>query len=410
MSQWAEGRAEVFGKGSIVWYHEGEPVHGQILRAPWRFLTLNFIAPALPPPPDDRRVQRASPATLRLGRRLLTLWRNQSLPPLERQVRCHRALLELLLEVLPRARSRAALPPQAKLWWRIEKQLRGQLEKPVTLADIQRLSGFSPRTVARACQAATNLSPLKRLREIRLGFARGLVQHSDLPITEIAYRLGYARPQEFSRDYNRRFATTPRADRRRPPAYRRLVRPSPAYSAPSANCGSTATGRRCYSGAKPILAARRTSGKIRAQAVAEHQPANKNRMTSGLSTFAARLRESIRSGFQTENFGALALELFALQFANNAPYRKICEARQRHAADRESLDANSRRADGGVQGTGTRPACRRRSGRRFFIPAARRSNGPAGIFTTRNRWRFTRRRSGRGSRRIFDLRWAIYDC
>jgi hypothetical protein len=61
--------------------------------------------------------------------------------------------------------------------------------------------------------------------------------------------------------------------------------------------------------------------------VAEHQPANKNRMTSGLSTFAARWRESIRSGFRTENFGALALELFALQFASNAPYRKICEAR-----------------------------------------------------------------------------------
>ena len=50
-------------------------------------------------------------------------------------------------------------------------------------------------------------------------------------------------------------------------------------------------------------------------------------MTSALSTFAARLRESIRSGFQTESFGALALELFALQFASNAPYRKICAAR-----------------------------------------------------------------------------------
>ena len=50
-------------------------------------------------------------------------------------------------------------------------------------------------------------------------------------------------------------------------------------------------------------------------------------MTSELSSFAARVRESIRSGFPAENFGALALELFALQFAGNAPYRKICEAR-----------------------------------------------------------------------------------
>ena len=51
-------------------------------------------------------------------------------------------------------------------------------------------------------------------------------------------------------------------------------------------------------------------------------------MTLGLSNFAARLRESIRSGFRTENFGGLALELFALQFANNSAYRTICEARR----------------------------------------------------------------------------------
>ncbi len=50
-------------------------------------------------------------------------------------------------------------------------------------------------------------------------------------------------------------------------------------------------------------------------------------MNTELSSFAARLRESIRSGFQDENFAALARELFALQFRHNAAYRKICEAR-----------------------------------------------------------------------------------
>jgi len=52
-------------------------------------------------------------------------------------------------------------------------------------------------------------------------------------------------------------------------------------------------------------------------------------MTSELSNFAARLRESIRSGFQGEDFDALALELFGLQFENNFAYRRICEARGR---------------------------------------------------------------------------------
>ena len=65
-------------------------------------------------------------------------------------------------------------------------------------------------------------------------------------------------------------------------------------------------------------------------------------MNKELSSFAARLREAIHGGAvlprtrgdgraatrpYQEDFDALALELFALQFANNAAYRKICEAR-----------------------------------------------------------------------------------
>jgi hypothetical protein len=76
-------------------------------------------------------------------------------------------------------------------------------------------------------------------------------------------------------------------------------------------------------------------------AVAENQPTNKNRMTTELSNFAARLREAIqgrdaalrrpvgaaRQPCQEPEFDPLALELFALQFKHNAAYRKICEAR-----------------------------------------------------------------------------------
>jgi hypothetical protein len=85
--------------------------------------------------------------------------------------------------------------------------------------------------------------------------------------------------------------------------------------------------------------------------VAENQPANKNRMTTELSNFAARLRKRIplfsdgaaevtrltlhnrqlseppHVGCYENEFNVLALELFALQFKHNATYRKICEAR-----------------------------------------------------------------------------------
>ncbi len=223
--QWAEGRPEVFGPGVVVWYHENEPVHGEILRAPWRFITINFLAPALPPPPDDRRVLRPNRLAQGLARKLLTLWRDGDLPPLKRQLACHRVLIELLQHLLPPAGFATAAQPAAKLWWRIEKQLRARLEDTRTLADLQRLSGLSLRTLNRACQAATDQPPMRRIRSLRLGYACALVQHSDLPITEIAFRVGFARPQEFSREYHRHFGITPRDHRRRPPDYRRLERP-----------------------------------------------------------------------------------------------------------------------------------------------------------------------------------------
>ena len=54
-------------------------------------------------------------------------------------------------------------------------------------------------------------------------------------------------------------------------------------------------------------------------------------MTSDLTTFAARLRGLIsyqQSAISDAQFAALALELFALQFAANPAYQKICVARR----------------------------------------------------------------------------------
>src|SRR5689334_12771685 len=51
-------------------------------------------------------------------------------------------------------------------------------------------------------------------------------------------------------------------------------------------------------------------------------------MIPELSDFAARVREFIRRpAVSPREFDALALELFALQFAHNSAYQKICTAR-----------------------------------------------------------------------------------
>jgi len=50
-------------------------------------------------------------------------------------------------------------------------------------------------------------------------------------------------------------------------------------------------------------------------------------MSKELSSFAARLRGAIPTGFPDAGFEALALELFGLQFKYNPAYQKICAAR-----------------------------------------------------------------------------------
>jgi len=98
------------------------------------------------------------------------------------------------------------------------------LDESIDLDAIARLAGMSTRTTNRACKAATGMSPVQRLRELRMTHARGLLQHTDLPVTEVAFRIGYARVQEFPRDFKKRYGHTPREARNAESDYQGLRR------------------------------------------------------------------------------------------------------------------------------------------------------------------------------------------
>lgn len=223
VKQWAGGRPERFRGGDVVWYHEAEPVEGEILHAPWRFITISFVAPGLAPPPDGQRVLRSGPRTIPLARQLLEIWRNRQRSALERSLLGTARLADLLLDLAPLAELQspgAIYPANAReRWWRTERLLRLHLDAAIDLAEIARLAGMSARTTNRACKAATGMTPVRRLRELRMTHARGLLQHTDLPVTEVAFRVGYARVQEFSRDFKKRYGQTPRQARNAEPDY-----------------------------------------------------------------------------------------------------------------------------------------------------------------------------------------------
>ena len=226
------GRIYELGPGDAVWYYEDEPVSGEVLQTPWRFFTVNFVAPSLSPPPFEDRVKRVTEAALEAFAQLLAAWRNTSVGATVRQMRVTSRLLELLELLLPRAGQSFVINPAARLWWDLESQLRKDLRQPIDLALLQKMSRRSMRTIVRACHEALGVPPMHRVKQIRMSMGRGLVLHSDLRFSEIAARIGYPRVQEFSRDYHRHFGLTPSEDRKQGPDYQR-IRARTTHSAPS---------------------------------------------------------------------------------------------------------------------------------------------------------------------------------
>lgn len=88
------------------------------------------------------------------------------------------------------------------------------IEQPLDRATMARLAGVSPRHLDRLFQEHRHSGFLETYREIRLRYARRLLQQSPLSISEVAYATGFSSPAHFSNAFKRLFAETPGSLRR----------------------------------------------------------------------------------------------------------------------------------------------------------------------------------------------------
>lgn len=93
----------------------------------------------------------------------------------------------------------------------LQDHLQENLAEPHNLDSLARQLGLAPRSLSRRFQQATGRSPMAWLRERRLREARSLLQHSDLPITEIGWRCGYSTASRFSQAFRADQGMGPRA-------------------------------------------------------------------------------------------------------------------------------------------------------------------------------------------------------
>lgn len=211
VEQRCNGLQQQLSPGTVVWYHEDEWVEGRIIKAPWVYYSVNFSAPTLAPPDFEARLLPKHQKTLPIFRDMLKAW--QLPPSRERDYRCQARLLDLLSEIGSPMNPHPPVTPHGRLWWEVETWARHRIDHAVTLSDLCAQFHRSANTLTRASVAAVGLPPMKRLKQIRLSLARGLVHRSELNMTEIAQRIGYHRVHEFSRDFRKAHGCSPTAAR-----------------------------------------------------------------------------------------------------------------------------------------------------------------------------------------------------
>jgi AraC family transcriptional regulator, transcriptional activator FtrA len=99
-----------------------------------------------------------------------------------------------------------------------------RLDQQLTLADLAREAGASPRTLARRFHAALGTTPLQWLLAQRIRLAQELLESTDHPIDKIAERSGFGSPGNLRRQFTRAVGKSPQR-------YRRTFRASAAGGA-----------------------------------------------------------------------------------------------------------------------------------------------------------------------------------
>jgi transcriptional regulator GlxA family with amidase domain len=89
-----------------------------------------------------------------------------------------------------------------------------RLAEPLDVAAMARHAGVSPRTFARRFREETGTTPLQWLLSQRVLEARRLLEGSDLPVEDVAWRSGFGTAASLRDHFRRATATTPSAYRR----------------------------------------------------------------------------------------------------------------------------------------------------------------------------------------------------
>jgi AraC-like DNA-binding protein len=90
--------------------------------------------------------------------------------------------------------------------------IRDDIRSPIAIPDLARRVGMSASSFHKHFKTITSTTPLQYQKELRLLEARRLLKTGGASVTTAAYDVGYESPNQFSREYARKFGVPPSRD------------------------------------------------------------------------------------------------------------------------------------------------------------------------------------------------------
>jgi len=127
---------------------------------------------------------------------------------------CYGLVFQILgrLERSSASSSGAAIPADARRDPGLVQALRyieSRYAEPITLDDLARHSGYASATLSRKFRQGVGMPPIEYLIRLRLRHACVLLERTDLPVTAVAGRVGFADGHYFSARFRQELRLTP---------------------------------------------------------------------------------------------------------------------------------------------------------------------------------------------------------
>lgn len=97
---------------------------------------------------------------------------------------------------------------------RVIRYMHANISTSITIEQISKEFGFSPRRLQQIFKSITGSSPKQILTNLRLKKAEQLLIHTPMSITEISYHLGFSSPFHFSNMFYKAYGVSPSHHRR----------------------------------------------------------------------------------------------------------------------------------------------------------------------------------------------------